>query len=51
MGMQKKLSTEDAARHKLVELKNGRAVMNDMASLFAWKSIPGSVPLMNLFSQ
>ena len=51
MGMQKKLSTEDAARHKVVELKNGLEVMNSMSSLFAWKSIPGSVPLMNLFFQ
>ena len=51
MGMQKKLPAEEAARYKVVELKNGRSVMNATASLFAWKSIPGSVPLMNLFSQ
>ena len=51
MGMQKKLSPEEAARYKVIELKNGRAAMIAMASPFAWKSIPGSVPLMDLFTQ
>ena len=32
------------------KLKNGRAAMIAMASLFAWKSIPGSVPLMDVFT-
>ena len=50
LGLQAKLSEEDAARYKIVELKNGRAAMIAMASLFAMESIPGSVPLMDVFS-
>jgi hypothetical protein len=50
LGLTKKLSEEDAARYKIVELKNGRAAMIAMASLFAMESIPGSVPLMNIFN-
>ncbi|KAL9190266.1 hypothetical protein ACHAXT_007477 [Thalassiosira profunda] len=34
-------------RYKTVEKKNGRAAMIAMASLFAFKSIPGSVPFMD----
>ena len=49
LGMKKKLSPEQYARYEIVELKNGRAAMIAMASLFAWKSIPGSVPLMDIF--
>ncbi|KAL7526772.1 hypothetical protein ACHAXR_003905 [Thalassiosira sp. AJA248-18] len=48
MGMTKKLSEEKQARYKTVEKKNGRAAMIAMASLFAFKSIPGSVPIMDL---
>jgi len=50
LGLTKKLSEEDAARYKIVELKNGRAAMIAMASLFAAESIPGSVPVMNIFN-
>ena len=32
----------------MVERRNGRAAMIAMASLFAMKSIPGSVPVMDL---
>jgi hypothetical protein len=31
-------------------LQNGRAAMIAMASLFAWKSIPGSVPIMDILA-
>ena len=48
MGMTKKLSDDKIARYKTVEKKNGRAGMIAMASLFAFKSIPGSVPIMDL---
>jgi hypothetical protein len=48
MGMTKKLSAEKVERYKTVERKNGRAAMIAMASLFAMKSIPGSVPIMDL---
>lgn len=50
LGLKAKLSEEDAARYKIVELKNGRAAMIAMASLFAMESLPGSVPLMDVFS-
>jgi hypothetical protein len=49
LGLSKKLSTEKLARYKDSELKNGRAAMIAMASMFAFESIPGSVPLMDLF--
>mmetsp|Transcript_5116 Transcript_5116/g.7533 ORF Transcript_5116/g.7533 Transcript_5116/m.7533 type:complete len:218 (-) Transcript_5116:246-899(-) len=48
LGFRKKLSPEKLARYKIVELKNGRAAMIAMASLFAFKSIPGSVPIMDI---
>ena len=48
LGLNKKLSEEKLARYKIVELKNGRAAMIAMASLFAFKSIPGSVPIMDI---
>jgi hypothetical protein len=48
MGMTKKLSADKLERYKTVEKKNGRAAMIAMASLFAMKSIPGSVPIMDL---
>uniref|UniRef100_A0A7R9VUS2 Plastid light harvesting protein n=1 Tax=Pseudictyota dubia TaxID=2749911 RepID=A0A7R9VUS2_9STRA len=48
-GLKAKLSEEKQARYKVVELKNGRAAMIAMASLFAFESIPGSVPLMDVF--
>ncbi|GMI34877.1 hypothetical protein TeGR_g922 [Tetraparma gracilis] len=35
---------------QLVEKKNGRAAMIAMASLFAWKALPGSVPIMDLLT-
>lgn len=50
LGLGKNMSEEDAARYKIVEMKNGRAAMIAMASLFAHESIPGSVPLMDIFS-
>jgi len=49
MGMTKKLSPEKVNRYKTVEKKNGRAAMIAMASLFAMKAIPGSVPFMSLY--
>lgn len=48
LGLKKKLSPEKLARYDLVETVNGRAAMIAMASLFAFKSIPGSVPIMDL---
>jgi len=50
LGLSKELSPEQAERYKIVELKNGRAAMIAMASLFAFESIPGSVPLMDIFT-
>eukprot|EP00559_Dactyliosolen_fragilissimus_P003535 CAMPEP_0184862698 /NCGR_PEP_ID=MMETSP0580-20130426/7107_1 /TAXON_ID=1118495 /ORGANISM="Dactyliosolen fragilissimus" /LENGTH=213 /DNA_ID=CAMNT_0027360655 /DNA_START=65 /DNA_END=706 /DNA_ORIENTATION=- len=50
LGLGKKLSEEELARYKIVEKKNGRAAMIAMASLFALESIPGSVPIMDVFS-
>ena len=47
-GLKKKLSPERQARYKIAELKNGRAAMIGMASLFAFESIPGSVPIMDV---
>mmetsp|Transcript_8097 Transcript_8097/g.16344 ORF Transcript_8097/g.16344 Transcript_8097/m.16344 type:complete len:239 (-) Transcript_8097:84-800(-) len=49
-GLKATYDEEKYRRYKLVELKNGRAAMIAMASLFAWKSIPGSVPLMDVFT-
>jgi|Transcript_6117 hypothetical protein len=49
MGLSRKLDSDKADRYKIVELKNGRAAMIAMASLFSFESIPGSVPLMDLF--
>jgi len=49
-GLTNKLTPEQAERYKIVELKNGRAAMIAMASLFAFESIPGSVPLMDIFT-
>lgn len=49
-GLLTKLSPERKARYKTVEMANGRAAMIAMASLFAFESIPGSVPLMDLFA-
>lgn len=49
LGFGSRLTAEEAARYKIVELKNGRLAMIAMASLFAFESIPGSVPLMDLF--
>jgi hypothetical protein len=48
LGLKKKLSPEKYERYQTVEIKNGRAAMIAMASLFAMKSIPGSVPLMDI---
>ena len=50
MGMKNRLTDEEYARYKIVERKNGRAAMIAMASLFAMESIPGSVPIMGVFS-
>jgi len=43
-------SRNNVDRYKIVEKKNGRAAMIAMASIFAWQSIPGSVPVMDLLS-
>eukprot|EP00591_Stephanopyxis_turris_P012808 CAMPEP_0195517140 /NCGR_PEP_ID=MMETSP0794_2-20130614/10015_1 /TAXON_ID=515487 /ORGANISM="Stephanopyxis turris, Strain CCMP 815" /LENGTH=217 /DNA_ID=CAMNT_0040645905 /DNA_START=57 /DNA_END=710 /DNA_ORIENTATION=+ len=48
-GFGAKLSDDRKERYRIVELKNGRAAMIAIASLFAFESIPGSVPLMDLF--
>ncbi|GKY92576.1 hypothetical protein MPSEU_000227800 [Mayamaea pseudoterrestris] len=48
LGIKKKISPEKLARYNDVETKNGRAAMIAMASLFAYESIPGSVPIMDL---
>jgi hypothetical protein len=47
-GLKKTYSPEKYARYQDVEMKNGRAAMIAMASLFAFESIPGSVPIMDL---
>jgi hypothetical protein len=49
LGLRKKLSEKEFERYYQVETTNGRAAMIAMASLFAFKAIPGSVPLMDLF--
>jgi hypothetical protein len=48
LGLKKKFSAEKYARYQDVEMKNGRAAMIAMASLFAFESIPGSVPIMDI---
>merc|ERR1712228_413194 len=48
LGLKGKLGEEGVARYADVEIKNGRAAMIAMASLFAFKSIPGSVPIMDI---
>lgn len=48
LGIKKKATPEQMARYEKVEMKNGRAAMIAMASLFAFKAIPGSVPFMDL---
>lgn len=50
MGLKSKMSPEAAERYKIVETKNGRAAMIAMASLFAYESIPGAVPIMDIIS-
>jgi hypothetical protein len=48
LGLKSKLSDAKLARYKEVEMKNGRAAMLGMASLFSMKAIPGSVPIMDI---
>jgi Chlorophyll A-B binding protein len=48
LGIKKKATAEKMARYKDVEIKNGRAAMIAMASLFAFKALPGSVPIYDL---
>lgn len=48
-GLKTKLSDEEQARYAGVEMKQGRAAMIAMASMFAFESIPGSVPIMDVF--
>jgi hypothetical protein len=50
LGIQKKESPEKIALYKDYEMKNGRAAMIAMASLFASESIAGSVPIMDRIS-
>jgi hypothetical protein len=49
LGLKGKLSAERQAHYAQSERINGRAAMIAMASMFAFESIPGSVPLMDLF--
>ena len=49
LGLKTKLSAEEQARYANVEMTQGRAAMIAMASMFAFESIPGSVPLMDVF--
>lgn len=48
-GLLSKLSPEKKERYKKVEMANGRAAMIAMASLFVFESIPGAVPVMDVF--
>ena len=48
LGLKAKLSEEEFERYKKVEMIQGRAAMIAMASLFAFESIPGSVPIMDI---
>lgn len=48
-GLKSKLSAERQEHYKQSEITNGRAAMIAIASMFAFESIPGSVPLMDLF--
>ena len=48
LGLKKKFSAEKLDRLKTVEIKNGRAAMIAMASMFAFEAVPGSVPIMDL---
>jgi len=48
LGLKKKLSAEKQEKYRKSEVVNGRAAMIAMASLFSFKAIPGSVPLMEL---
>ena len=50
LGLKSKLSPEKYERYQRVEMKNGRAAMIAMASLFAYESIPGSVPIMDILN-
>jgi len=49
LGLGKKLSADRIAHYNKIETVNGRAAMIAMASMFAFKAIPGSVPLMDIF--
>lgn len=48
LGLKSKLSAERQEHYRKTELTNGRAAMIAMASLFSFKALPGSVPLMDL---
>mmetsp|Transcript_33478 Transcript_33478/g.51317 ORF Transcript_33478/g.51317 Transcript_33478/m.51317 type:complete len:222 (+) Transcript_33478:60-725(+) len=48
LGLKSKLSPEKLERYRVIELKNGRAAMIAMASLFSMQAIPGSVPIMDI---
>ena len=48
-GLKSKLSAERQEHYKQSEITNGRAAMIAIASMFAFESIPGSVPLMDVF--
>jgi len=48
LGIRGKISDEKFDHYKDIEKKNGRAAMIAMASMFAFESIPGSVPLMDI---
>jgi Chlorophyll A-B binding protein len=48
LGMGKTLSADRQAHYNKVETVNGRAAMLAMLSLFCWKALPGSVPIMDI---
>lgn len=48
LGLKQKFSAEKMERLTKVEIKNGRAAMIAMASMFAFEGLPGSVPIMDL---
>jgi len=49
-GLKQRLSPERQAHFKDIEMKNGRAAMIAMASLFSYEALPGSVPIMDIIS-
>lgn len=48
LGLKKKYNDAKYDHYADVEVKNGRAAMIAMASLFAYQAIPGAVPIMDV---